>query len=179
MAQSLNKVQLIGNLGRDPEMRYTPNGQSVTNFSVATSRSWKDKQTDEWKEETEWSNITIWGQAGERAAEQLRKGNKVYVEGRLKTTKKEIEGQPGKNSYFYEIVADHFINLTPKAERDGEYGGSFDAAPATSFDAPVPVAAAPTRQVAPEGEFRAPAGGFGASAPARRPVDDDLDDLPF
>lgn len=185
MAQSLNKVQLIGRLGRDAEMRYVPSGQPVTNFSVATSRSWKNKQTDEWDEETEWSNCTVWGQAAERAAEQLRKGYQVYIEGRLKTTKKEIEGQPGKHSYYTEIVVDHFINLTSKDERAGYGGGESQyTAPVAGFGAPEPspVAAAP---VAPEGQFRAPAGGFGAApkAPAARPATDprydNLDDLPF
>jgi single-strand DNA-binding protein len=182
VAQSLNLVQIIGNLGRDAEMRYTVGGQPVTNFSVATSRSYK--KNDEWIEETEWVNVTVWGDKAERAAEYLRRGNKVYVQGRLKTTKKEIEGQPGKHSYYTEVVADQFIPLTPKAEAG--YGGQEQyTAPAAGFGAPEPTRAAPA-SAAPEGEFRAPAAGFNAqptAAPAARPTArppyEDLDDLPF
>ena len=186
MAYSLNKVMLIGNLGRDAEMRYTPNGSPVTNFSIATSYSRKNKQTDQWEEETEWHNITVWGDKAERAAEFLRRGNKVYIEGRLRTSKKEIEGQPGKFSYYTEVVADQFIPLTPRGEAVAGYSGDAGGyvAPAAGFGSPEPVRAAPAAMPA-EGQFRAPAGGFGASptAPAARPAAqpryDDLDDLPF
>jgi single-strand DNA-binding protein len=81
---SLNKAMIIGNLGRDPEMRYTPNGQAVTQFTVAVNRNYKDA-SGEWKEETEWFRVVAWGPLAERTAEYLRKGRKVYVEGRLQT----------------------------------------------------------------------------------------------
>ena len=81
---SLNKAMIIGNLGRDPEMRYTPNGQAVTQFTVAVNRNYKDAN-GEWKEETEWFRVVAWGPLAERTAEYLRKGRKVYVEGRLQT----------------------------------------------------------------------------------------------
>jgi len=89
---SLNKAMIIGNLGRDPEMRYTPNGQAVTQFTVAVNRNYKDAN-GEWKEETEWFRVVAWGPLAERTAEYLRKGRKVYVEGRLQTRKL---GRPGR-----------------------------------------------------------------------------------
>ena len=90
---SLNKCMIIGNLGRDPEMRYTPSGQAVTQFTVATNRRWRDQQ-GEWQEETEWFRVVVWGQQAERAAERLRKGNKVYVEGRIQTRQWEDQTRP-------------------------------------------------------------------------------------
>ncbi|MFK8017006.1 MAG: single-stranded DNA-binding protein, partial [Gammaproteobacteria bacterium] len=87
MARGINKVILVGNLGADPETRHFPNGGSVTNISVATSRSWKNKQTGEQQEETEWHRIAFFNRLGEIAAEYLRKGSQVYVEGRIKTRK--------------------------------------------------------------------------------------------
>src|SRR6266508_1204934 len=89
---SLNKAMIIGNLGRDPEMRYTPNGQSVTQFTVAVNRNFRGSD-GEWQEETEWFWVVAWGPTGERAAENLRKGVKVYVEGRLRP--RADEGDPG------------------------------------------------------------------------------------
>ena len=89
---SLNKAMIIGNLGRDPEMRYTPNGQAVTQFTVAVNRNYKDA-SGEWKEETEWFRVVAWAPLAERTAEYLRKGRKVYVEGRLQTR---ILGRPGR-----------------------------------------------------------------------------------
>ena len=100
---SLNKAMIIGNLGRDPEMRYTPNGQAVTQFTVAVNRNYKD-QTGEWKEETEWFRVVAWGPLGERAAEYLRKGGKVYVEGRLQTRQWEV--QDGQKRYTTELIAE-------------------------------------------------------------------------
>ncbi len=81
----INKVIIVGNLGGDPEVRYTPSGSAVANFSVATSESWKDKNTGEKKERTEWHRIVVWGKLGELCGEYLSKGRQVYVEGRLQT----------------------------------------------------------------------------------------------
>src|SRR5664279_4016663 len=92
---SLNKAMIIGNLGRDPEMRYTPNGQAVTQFTVAVNRSYR--VGEEWKEETEWFRVVAWAQLAERTAEHLRKGNKVYVEGRLQT--RSWEDKDGQKRY--------------------------------------------------------------------------------
>ena len=90
MARGINKVILVGNLGKDPETRYMPNGKAVTNFSIATSESWKDKQTGEQREQTEWHNIVMYDRLAEIAAEYLKKGSQVYVEGKLRT---QVAGQ--------------------------------------------------------------------------------------
>ena len=103
MARGINKVTLIGNLGADPETRHTPSGSAVTNIRVATSESWKDKQTGEHQERTEWHQVVIWNRLGEVAGEYLRKGSKVYIEGSLRTRK--WQGQDGQDRYTTEIVA--------------------------------------------------------------------------
>jgi single-strand DNA-binding protein len=105
---SLNKCMIIGNLGRDPEMRYTPSGQAVTQFTVAVNRNYKDQQGER-QEETEWFRVVAWGQQAEFAAEYLRKGGKVYVEGRLQT--RQWEGQDGQKRYTTELVANTIQNL--------------------------------------------------------------------
>ena len=99
---SLNKAMIIGNLGRDPEMRYTPYGQAVTQFTVAVNHSHKDA-SGEWKEETEWFRVVAWGPLAERTAENLRKGRKVYVEGRLQT--RNWEDKDGQKRYTTELIA--------------------------------------------------------------------------
>jgi single-strand DNA-binding protein len=103
MARGVNKVILVGNLGADPETRYMPSGDAVTNIRIATSESWKDKQTGEQQERTEWHRITFYKRLAEIAAEYLRKGSQVYVEGRLRTRTYEKEGQ---THYSTEIIAD-------------------------------------------------------------------------
>ena len=103
MARGINKVILIGNLGADPETRHTPSGSAVTNIRVATSESWKDKQTGERQERTEWHQVVLWNRLGEVAGEYLRKGSKVYIEGSLRTRK--WQGQDGQDRYTTEIVA--------------------------------------------------------------------------
>lgn len=113
---SLNKCMIIGNLGRDPEMRYTSGGQAVTQFSVATNRNFRDPQ-GEWQSETEWFRVVVWGEQGERAAEQLRKGHKVYVEGRLQT--RQWEDQSGAKRYTTELIANRLTSLE-RRDREGE-----------------------------------------------------------
>ena len=147
---ALCKAMIIGNLGADPEMRYTPNGRPVTQFNVAVNQSTKNQQTGEWVEETDWFRVSVWGDRAERAAENLRKGNRVFVEGRFKT--REFEGRDGQKRTSLEITADSVVNLE-KRSRDGEEG---------QF-------AAPVASGAPAGGGPAPRGGDG----------DDLDDLPF
>lgn len=102
MARGINKVILIGNLGRDPETRYAQSGSAVTNFSVATSESWRDKTSGEQQERTEWHNIVCFARLGEIAGEYLRKGSKVYIEGSLRTTSWEQDGQ---KRYRTEVMA--------------------------------------------------------------------------
>jgi single-strand DNA-binding protein len=116
---SLNKAMIIGNLGRDPEMRYTPNGQSVTQFTVAVNRNFRGSD-GEWQEETEWFRVVAWGQTGERAAENLRKGVKVYVEGRLQT--RNWEDQSGNKRYTTELVADRVVSLERRQRDEGDPG---------------------------------------------------------
>jgi single-strand DNA-binding protein len=103
MARGINKVILIGNLGADPETRSMPSGTSVANIRVATSESWKDKQSGETKERTEWHSVALFGRLGEIAAEYLRKGSQVYIEGSLRTRK--WQDKEGKDRYTTEIVA--------------------------------------------------------------------------
>ncbi len=112
MARGVNKVILIGNLGRDPEVRYTPNGMAVANITLATSESWKDKQTGENQERTEWHRIVLFGRLGEIAGEYLRKGAKVYIEGRLQTRK--WQDKNGQDRYTTEIIADSMQMLDSK-----------------------------------------------------------------
>ena len=117
---SLCKLMFIGNLGRDPEMRYTPSGRPVTQFTVAVNQSTKNQQTGEWTEETDWFRVSVWGDRAERAAEQLRKGNRVFVEGRFKS--REYETQDGQKRVSLDVTADQVINLE-KRPREGEDGG--------------------------------------------------------
>jgi single-strand DNA-binding protein len=112
MARSVNKVILLGNLGRDAETKFTPSGAAVTRFSVATTRSWKDQQTNEWKEETNWTNVTLWRQ--ENVANYLTKGRQVYVEGRLQT--RSYDDKDGKKVYATEVVADEVILVGGRGE---------------------------------------------------------------
>ena len=109
MARGINKVILVGNLGGDPETRYMPSGSAVTNFTVATNESWKDKQTGEQKDRTEWHKVAMFGRLAEIAAEYLRKGSQVYIEGKLRTRK--WQGQDGQDRYTTEIIADEMQML--------------------------------------------------------------------
>ena len=115
MARGVNKVILIGNLGQDPDMRYMPNGGAVTNISVATSESWKDKNTGETQERTEWHRVIFFNRLAEIAEEYLKKGSKVYIEGSLKTRKWEKDGQ---DHYTTEIVAKEMQMLDSRGNGD-------------------------------------------------------------
>src|SRR3712207_347647 len=114
---------IIGNLGRDPEMRYTPSGQAVTQFTVAVNRNYRDQQ-GEWQEETEWFRVVAWGPLAERTAENLRKGRKVYVEGRIQT--RQWEDQSGQKRYTTELIAN---TVTALDRRPTEEGGEFPPEP--------------------------------------------------
>jgi single-strand DNA-binding protein len=101
----VNRVILVGNLGRDPEVRYTSGGQAVASLRIATSRSWTDKQSNQKKEETEWHDVEVWGKQAEQCGEYLSKGRQVYVEGRLKTDKWQ-DKQSGQDRYKVKVVAE-------------------------------------------------------------------------
>ena len=109
MARGVNKVIVIGNLGQDPETRYMPSGSAVTNLRIATNESWKDKQTGEQKDRTEWHSVAMFGKLAEIAAEYLRKGSQVYIEGKLRTRK--WQDKSGNDRYTTEIVADEMQML--------------------------------------------------------------------
>ncbi len=109
MARGINKVILVGNLGADPETRYMPSGSAVTNIRVATSESWKDKQTGDQQERTEWHNVAMFNRLAEIAAEYLRKGSQVYIEGKLRTRK--WQDKQGNDRYTTEIVANEMQML--------------------------------------------------------------------
>ncbi|MBU2678059.1 MAG: single-stranded DNA-binding protein [Gammaproteobacteria bacterium] len=121
MARGINKVIIVGNLGQDPETRYMPSGSAVTNFTVATNESWKDKQTGEQKDRTEWHRVAMFNRLAEIAAEYLRKGSQVYIEGKLRTRK--WQGQDGNDRYTTEIIADEMQMLGSRGDSGGSFGG--------------------------------------------------------
>jgi single-strand DNA-binding protein len=118
-SRSVNKVILVGHLGKDAETKFTPGGAAVTSFSVATSRRWKDKDSGEWKEETDWSDVVLW--RSENLANYLTKGKQIYVEGRLRT--RNYEDKDGKKVYRTEVVADDVILLGGRGDGGGGRGG--------------------------------------------------------
>ena len=154
MARGINKVILVGNLGKDPEMRYTPGGAAIANITIATSESWKDKQTGEQQEKTEWHRVVFFNRLAEIVGEYLKKGSQVYVEGRLQTRK--WQDQSGQDRYTTEIVAGEMQML-------GGRGGGSSMGGDDQFDQtprPAPRPATP--------------------APAAQPIADDFDDdIPF
>jgi single-strand DNA-binding protein len=158
MARSVNKVILVGNLGRDAETKFTPSGASVTRFSVATTRNWKDQQSGEWKEETNWTNVTVWRQ--ENLANYLTKGKQVYVEGRLQT--RSYEDKDGKKVYATDVIADEVILLGGRGEPPSEGPGMSSSAPRSTPQA---------------GRSRPAAGGGGEEPPFGMGITDD--DVPF
>ncbi len=112
MARSLNRVELIGNLGQDPELRNTPQGSSVCTLKVATSESYKDKNSGEWKDVTDWHRVVLWDNLAEYASKNLKKGSKIFTEGKIKT--RNYEDKEGINRYITEIVANSLIILDPR-----------------------------------------------------------------
>ncbi|MCL4183975.1 MAG: single-stranded DNA-binding protein [Burkholderiaceae bacterium] len=159
---SVNKVILIGNLGRDPETRYAPSGSAICNVRIATTRNWKDKASGEKREETEWHSVVFYDRLAEIAGEYLKKGRPVYVEGRLKTRK--WQDKDGQDRYTTEIIAESMQLL---GSRDGE-GGGYSREPAAAGGA----------------SRGSGGGGGGGAAPAggrAQPAnfDDMDDDIPF
>ncbi len=121
MARGINKVILIGNLGADPETRYAANGTAITNVNLATSDGWKDKQTGEMQERTEWHRVVFFARLAEVAGEYLRKGSKVYVEGRIQTRK--WQNKDGQDQYTTEIVANEMQMLDSKGGGTADFSG--------------------------------------------------------
>jgi single-strand DNA-binding protein len=119
---SLNKVMLIGNLGRDPEVKYTPSGHAVATFTMATTRKWKSKDGAD-QEDTQWHNIKVWGRQAEVAQQYLKKGRQIYVEGRLET--RTYDDKDGNRKWFTEVVALQFLMLGNRRDDagGGDYGG--------------------------------------------------------
>jgi len=157
MARGINKVIIVGNVGGDPETRAMPSGSSVTNLTIATNESWKDKQTGEQKERTEWHRVAMFNRLAEIAAEYLRKGSQVYIEGKLRTRK--WQDKSGNDRYTTEIIADEMQMLGGRGGAGGgSGGGNFGGG-------------------APSGGGQQ--GGGGGNAPPQQGPDDFDDDIPF
>lgn len=163
MARGINKVILIGNCGQEPEVRYMPNGNPVANISVATSESWKDKQTGQLMERVEWHRVVFFNRLAEIAGEYLRKGSQVYVEGSLRTRK--WQDQSGQDRYTTEIVASEMQMLGGK----GEQGGS------------QPQRQQPRQQSSPQNNQNSYAAAHGGEGSPQQPQNFDNfdDDIPF
>jgi single-strand DNA-binding protein len=155
MARGVNKVILIGNLGQDPEVKYMPNGNAVANVTIATSESWKDKNTGEQVDKTEWHRVVFFRRLAEIVGEYLKKGSKVYIEGKLQTRK--WQDKNGKDNWTTEIIANEMQML------DSRGGGSSDFNQNQNQGAPA--------QSAPQS---APAQAQAAPAPANNDFDDDI-----
>ena len=143
MSRGINKVIIVGNLGADPETRYMPSGSAVTNLSIATSEQWKDKQTGEQKERTEWHKVAMFNRLAEIAAEYLRKGSQVYIEGKLRTRK--WQDRDGNDRWTTEVIADEMQMLggrggggsAPMASDSGPSGGP-PQSPPDDFEDDIP-----------------------------------------
>ncbi|WP_372864352.1 single-stranded DNA-binding protein [Spongiibacter sp.] len=176
MARGVNKVILVGNLGQDPETRYMPSGGAVTNVTLATSETWKDKQSGQPQERTEWHRVVFFNRLAEIAGEYLKKGSKVYVEGSLRTRK--WQDQSGQDRYTTEIVAAEMQMLDSRGGSGGGMAGygddNYSQAPAPQQPRRQSAPAAPQQRPAPAAPQQAPA----SSAPAPG-FDDFDDDIPF
>ena len=162
---SVNKVILVGNLGRDPEVRYSPDGAAICNVSIATTSNWKDKTSGERREVTEWHRVVFYNRLAEIAGEYLKKGRPVYVEGRLKTRK--WQNKEGVDQYTTEVVADQMQMLGGRDGGDGGMGGGMGGGESQG----APRAAAPAR--APQAQRPAAPAAGGAN------LADMDDDIPF
>lgn len=170
MARGVNKVILIGNVGGDPETRYMPNGNAVTNITLATTDNWKDKQTGQQQERTEWHRVVLFGKVAEIAGEYLRKGSQCYIEGRLQTREWEKDGV---KRYTTEVVVD----MGGTMQLLGGRGGSSDDAPRQSQSQP-----RPQRDSQPQQQSRPQSQSQSQPQPAQQPApdyDSFDDDIPF
>lgn len=168
---SLNKVILIGRLGRDPETRYMPNGEAVCNFSIATSESWNDRNTGQKVERTEWHNITLYRRLAEIAGQYLRKGSQIYLEGKIQSRK--YVGKDGVERTAYEIIGSEMKMLDSRNSGTAPFDGGNGYAPAPQSDYQKPAAEPYAPQAEPP-QRRNPA----PAAPAA-PMEDIEDDIPF
>jgi len=166
MARGVNKVILIGNLGADPEVRYMPSGDAVANVRLATSESWKDRNTGETQERTEWHRVVFFGKLAEIVKQYVHKGSKIYVEGKLRTRK--WQGQDRQDRYSTEVVVDFNGTMQMLDSRGGGGGGS--SVPfADDPGGPAPAPGGPP----PSGGFQVPDGG-GAQPAGKSDFDDDI-----
>ena len=165
---SLNQILLIGNAGRDAELRYTANGRAVTGFSMAVNRSYQ--VNNEWQEETEWFNVSVWGQQAENVANRVRRGAKVFVDGRLAT--REWTNQAGVTRTSLEVTAYRVINLSGREE--GEEGG-YGSYPPAAQEGQQPQGSG----YSPAPQQPAPAGSSAGGEYDQPPDGDDLEDLPW
>lgn len=180
---SVNKVILVGNLGRDPEVRYAPSGAAICNVNLATSRNWRDKESGERREETEWHRVVLYNRLAEIAGEYLRKGRSVYIEGRLQTRK--WQDKDGQDRWTTEVVAEQMQMLGGRdgGESGGGGGGSYSGGAGGSYGggrggAPAGGGARGGGQGGGQGSGQGGSGGGRQSAPA--PDFEDLDDdIPF
>ncbi len=136
MARGINKVIIVGNLGGDPETRYMPSGSAVTNLTVATNESWKDKQTGEQKDRTEWHKVAMFNRLAEVAAEYLRKGSQVYIEGKLRTRK--WQDKSGQDRWTTEIIADEMQMLGGRGGGSAPMNSPSDSASSSAPPQPGP-----------------------------------------
>jgi single-strand DNA-binding protein len=165
MARGINKVILVGNVGGDPETRYMPSGSAVTNLTIATNETWKDKQTGEKKERTEWHRVAMFNRLAEIAAEYLRKGSQVYIEGKIRTRK--WQDKEGQDRFTTEIIADEMQML---GGRGGAGGGDFGGASQGGGGA---------NRGSNQGSNQGGNQGGGGNAPPQPGPDDFDDDIPF
>ena len=173
---SVNKVIIIGNLGRDPEVRYTPNGSAVCNLGIATTRNWKNKESGERQEETEWHRVVMFDRLAEIAGEYLKKGRPVYIEGRLRTRK--WTDKDGVEKYTTEIYAEQMQLLGGREGGGGGGGGSGGSSGGEDdYGEPEGRSEAPARRAAPAP--RAPAAAQRPAPKASTGFDDMDDDIPF
>ncbi|HGJ5874581.1 MAG TPA: single-stranded DNA-binding protein [Arsenophonus apicola] len=179
-SRGVNKVILIGNLGQDPEIRYMPNGGAVANLTLATSESWRDKQSGEMREKTEWHRVVIFGKLAEVAGEYLRKGSQVYIEGSLQTRK--WQDQNGQDRYSTEVVVNIGGTMQMLGARGGSQEGMSQNNPASGWGQPQqPQQPQASQQFSGNAPASAPAAHSGKTAPAtpaEPPMDFD-DDIPF
>lgn len=176
MARGINKVILIGNLGRDPETRYTQDQRPVTNFSVATSESWRDRETNEQNERTEWHDIVCFQRLAEIAGEYLHKGSKVYIEGRLQT--RSWEGQDGQKRYRTEVIARELQMLDSRGAPAGGQGGGYDQPAPREAGLDAPRGSGGMGRGGPD-ETGSGSSSSGSSSPAGDLDDGFDDDIPF